>query len=76
MPLAHAITSGSSDVVSVGPVTEGLSYKHLTCANGFVRRKQESRLVKINATLVKRVPCALSSRKNSWKTRMSNNTAE
>ena len=48
---------------------EGLSYNHLTCVNGFVQQKQESRLVKINATLVKRVPCALSSMKNSWKTR-------
>ena len=45
----------------LGPVTEGLSYNHLTCANGSVRRKQESRLVKINATLVKCVPCALRS---------------
>ena len=38
--------------------SEGLSYNHLTCANGFVQRKQESRLVEINLTLVKRVPCA------------------
>ena len=41
-----------------GIVTEGLSYNHLTCANGSVRHKQESRLVKLNLTLVKRVPRA------------------
>ena len=44
------------------PVTEGLRYNHLTCVNGFVQQKQESRLVKINATLVKRVPRALLAR--------------